>query len=126
MLSGSQIYAANKYAALVALAEKHEAEDTFFEIMSELKSEESAEEAADAISESHWLVRDWFERGSEEGEEYTENFHRYVEEGNLETAPYDEKDSLLDKLETELRSQLGLPEDEDDWPAEDDGRPVVS
>lgn len=124
MLSGSQVYAANKYAALLALAEQHDAEEEFFQIMSELKSEESAEEAADAIAESHWLVRDWFDHESGNDRSAAGEFYQYVEEGNQETAAYDERESLLDKLERQLRSSIGLPEDEDDWPTERDGEPV--
>lgn len=119
MLSGGQIYAANLYASLFALAEKHEETDWFYEAYSDLKSEKASEEASEAISESTWQVKDFFEFN----ESAREEFYEYMQTGENETESYDESETLLGKLERELLQYLGLSRD-DAWPAELDGTPT--
>ncbi len=118
MLSGGQIYAANQWAAISALASDHDLSDWLFESYSDLKSEKAAAEAADAIAESAWQVRDFFEYNDGAREEFGE----YMDEGERETEAYDESTTLLDKLEAELRQRLGLTRDTL-WPAGQDGTP---
>ena len=118
MLSGTQIYAANQWAALSALAHDHDVVDWFHEAYSDLKTEKAAEEAEEAIEESSWRVRDFFEYNDDARRE----FHEYVDEGEREMESYDESSSLLDKLEVELRAHLGLQLDTL-WPSGQDGKP---
>lgn len=119
MLSSGQIYAANQWASLVALAEKHDERDFLYEAYSDLKSEKASEEAAEAISESSWQVKDFFEFNDSARDE----FYEYMQTGENETEAYDESTTLLDKLEYELLRELGLSRD-DAWPAELDGTPT--
>ncbi len=118
MLSGAQIYAANQWAAISALAHDNDLTDWLHEAYSELKSEKAADETSQAIKDSTFEVRDFFEYNDSAREE----FYEYIDEAGREIEAYDEDVSLLDNLEAQLRQRLGKPSNQL-WPASFDGQP---